>query len=269
LWQKNYRRDFNGQCGNWDFSESPLIDGDSVICTPGGPTASVVSLNRRTGAVIWLGSTEALGNDYGRAAYSSAIVAEVDGVRQYIQFLNKGVASFRAKDGQLLWHYDAPANSTANCSTPIYRDGSVFAASGYGTGGGRAKLERRGSQFEAVEEYFVKKLQNHHGGVVLFGDHLYGTNDGSLLCVDWNSGEVLWQDRSVGKGSVTCVDGHLIVRGEGGTVALVAADPTGYREVARFEQPRRSDKNAWAHPVVAGGKLYLRDDNILLCYEMK
>ncbi len=269
LWKKNFRQDFGGQCGSWDYSESPLVDGDAVICTPGGTASAIVSLNRKNGEANWQASTSSLGDDYGRAAYSSPIVAEVEGVKQYIQFLNKGVAGFRASDGSLLWHYDPPANGTANCSTPICRDGYVFAASGYGTGGGLAKINRNGEQFEAVEQYFVKQMQNHHGGMVLVGDHLYGTNDGTLLCIQWDSGEIAWQERGVGKGAVTFADGHLYVRSENGPVALVEANPEEYREVGRFDQPNRSNKNAWAHPVVANGKLYLRDDDILLCYDVK
>ena len=201
--------------------------------------------------------------------YLSAIAADVDGVRQYVQFLEGGVVGVAARDGRLLWHYDRPANGTANCSTPLFQDGSVFAASAYSTGGGKARLVRKGAAFEAREEYFVKEMQNHHGGMVLVGDHIYGTGSRSLLCIHFKTGRVMWNQRGVGKGSIACADGHLYVRGEDGTVALVEASPAGYKEKGRFDQPERSDHKAWPYPVVAGGRLYLRDWDRLFCYDVR
>jgi outer membrane protein assembly factor BamB len=276
LWGKDLKADFAGKCGGWAYAESPLVDGDVLVCTPGGDKATLAALNKKNGDAIWKTAVTGLKASAGRrprnyntAAYSSVIVAELDGIRQYIQFLSGGVVGVAAKDGKLLWHYDHPANGTANCSTPIFRDSSVFAASGYGTGGGRARIVRDGTSFKADEVYFVKALQNHHGGMVLVGDAVYGTGSGTLLCVDFKTGKVNWQKRSVGKGSVAYADGRLYARSENGPVALVEATATGYREKGRFQQPDRSDKKAWAHPVIAGGRLYLRDWDILLCYDVK
>jgi outer membrane protein assembly factor BamB len=145
----------------------------------------------------------------------------------------------------------------------------VFAASGYGNGGGMARIVKDGDGFRAEEQYAVRQLQNHHGGMVLVKDHVYGTDNGSLLCVELKTGKVVWQDRSVGKGSVAYADGHLYVRGEKGGVALVEANPARYVENGKFEQPDRSGEPAWSHPVVANGKLYVRDWDILLCYDVK
>jgi outer membrane protein assembly factor BamB len=262
-WKKDLRADFGGQPGGWAYAESPLIDGDVLVCTPGGNKATLVALNKKTGAPIW---RAAVGD---RAAYSSAIVAEVGGTRQYVQFLSGGVVGVSAADGKLLWRYDAPANTTANCSTPIFRDGCVFAASAYRTGGGKAKITKDGTTFSAKEEFFLDSFQNQHGGMVLVGDYIYGTNNGSLLCVNFKDGTVVWTARSVGKGSITYADGHLIVRSEGGAVALVEATPQGYKEKGRFSQPDRSSQRAWSYPVVAGGKLYLRDWDNLFVYDIK
>jgi PQQ-like domain len=179
------------------------------------------------------------------------------------------VVGVRAKDGKLLGHYEEPANNTANISTPIVRGDLVFAASAYGTGGGEAQVVKTTDGFKAERRYFIRKFQNHHGGVVLVKDHLYGTTNTSLLCVDFKTGDIAWDDRSVGKGSVTYADGRLYVRGENGKVALVEANPKAYVEKGRFEQPDRSSEKAWPHPVVANGKLYLRDWDILLCYDVK
>lgn len=272
VWSVDFLADFGGRRGGWAYAESPLIDGDVLVCTPGGDKATLVALNKNTGDVIWKSAITGLSGKkraYTTAAYSSVIEVEAAGSKQYVQFLTGGVVGVAAKDGRLLWHYDAPANGTANCSTPLFRDDCVFAASNYGTGGGLVRIVREGSKLEAKEEYFVKAMQNHHGGMILVGDHIYGTGSSTLLCVDFKSGKVAWNERSVGKGSVAYADGHLYVRSEGGPVALVEATPTGYKEKGRFNQPDRSDKRAWPHPVIAGGRLLIRDWDTLLCYDVK
>lgn len=268
-WRKHLERDFSGQHGHWDYAESPLVDGDKLICTPGGPTATMVALNKNTGAVIWSGSAAELGNDYTTASYASPIVAQFGGSRQYVAFLHRGVVGFDASTGRALWHYDAPANQTANCSTPIVADNAVFAASGYGVGGGKATVRGSGMRWTVTEDYFVRTFRIHHGGFVLVDGFLYGANDSVLLCVDWKSGQVRWKDRSVGKGSISYADGHLYVRGEGGDLALVKASPETYVEKGRFRQPDRSDKNAWPHPVISNGRLLLRDQDRMLCYDIR
>lgn len=272
-WGKDFRADYAGRAGGWAYAESPLVDGSVLVCTPGGDKATLVALNKLTGEEIWKASLTGLSakkkRAYTTAGYSSVIAAEVSGIKQYIQFLDGGVVGVAAKDGAFLWHYDNPANGTANCSTPIYHDGAVFAASAYGTGGGLARLIKNGDKFEAKEEYFIKAMQNHHGGMLLVGDHVYGTGSATLLCVDIKTGKVAWNERSVGKGSVAYADGRLYVRSEGGPLALVEATPSGYKEHGRFSQPDRSNKQAWPHPVIAGGKLYVRDWDILLCYDIK
>ncbi len=271
-WGKDFRADFGGRAGGWAYAESPLIDGDVLVCTPGGDKATLATMNKRTGDVLWkaeLASLSGQKRSYTTAGYSSVIVAETGGVKQYVQFLHGGVVGVAAGDGKLLWHYDKPANGTANCSTPIFRDGCVFAASAYGNGGGLARITREGTDFAAKEEYFLKVMQNHHGGMILIGDHVYGTGAATLLCVDFKTGKIAWNERSVGKGSVAFADGHLYVRSENGPLALVEATPTGYKEKGRFNQPDRSDKKAWPHPVIAGGKLYVRDWDTLLCYDVR
>lgn len=269
VWQKNFKSDFGGQHGHWAYTESPLVDGDKLICTPGGSRNSLVALRKANGDQLWGSAVGSVTNDgYAQAAYASPIAATIGGVPQYVAFLNGGVVGVAAKDGKPLWHYDAPANTTANCSTPVVQDDAVFAASGYGTGGGKANILRRGNNWNVNESYFQSKMQNHHGGFVLHNGFIYGTNDSALLCIDWNTGDVQWQDRSVGKGSVSFADGHLYVRGEKGEIALVEATPDGYREKGRFEQSDRSGKNAWPHPVIAGKRLYIHDHGRLLCYAL-
>lgn len=267
LWSKNLQSDFDGKPGHWRYAESPLIDGNKLICTPGGSRNTVVALNKLDGRPMWQSVVPLQeGVD---AAYASPIATEILKTRQYVVFLSGGLVGIEANTGTPLWSYTSPANGTANCSTPVAMDNSVFAASGYGTGGGRVTIFRRGNAWMANEDYFVRKFENHHGGFVLHEGYLYGTNDSLLLCVDWKTGQIMWQDRCVGKGSTSFADGHLYVRSEGDDVALVEATPEAYREKGRFSQPHRSDKQAWPHPVIAGEHLYLHDQDRLLCFSLK
>jgi outer membrane protein assembly factor BamB len=279
-WKKNFKSDFNGRSGQWAYTESPLVDGDWVIATPGADDAALVAFNKANGEVVWKTVIKGLQakaggkkggppKSYATAGYSSAIIATLGGVKQYVQFISGGVVGVEAKTGKLLWHYDDPANGSANIATPIVRDDFVFAASAYSTGGGLAKVSKDGAAFKAEQQYFEKQIQNHHGGLVLVKDHVYGTNARNLLCLDFKTGKIVWDDPCVGKGSVTYADGHLYVRGENGKVALVEANPAKYIEKARFTQPERSRQSAWPHPVVVGGKLYLRDWDALFVYDVK
>ena len=263
VWRKNLRKDFKGNVGGWGYSESPLIDGDKLLCTPGGKEATLVALNKKDGEPIWKGVVPR--GD--QAHYSSIIAADVDGQRQYIQFLGGGVVGLSG-DGKYLWRYDRPHNGTANCSTPLYRDGHVFAASSYGTGGGLVKLTTDGEKVTAEEVYFTKNMKNHHGGMVLLGDYLYGSDEGRLTCLEFKTGEVQWAEGKAGKGSIAYADGRLYYRNEGGPVLLVEANPKKYVEHGRFTPPR-TNKPAWPHPVVANGKLLIRDQQYLYCYDVK
>jgi outer membrane protein assembly factor BamB len=265
LWQRSLVKDFGGNIPGWGYSESPLVDGDRVIATPGGKKATLVALNKKTGETIW----QAQVPQGDGAHYASAIRAEVNGQAQYIQFLRGGLVGISATDGTFLWRYNKPANGTANCSTAIVHDNRVFGASAYGTGGGLVRLTPEGSMVKAEEVYFTKDMKNHHGGMVLLDGYLYGSNEGELVCLEFKTGEVKWRERKPGKGSISYADGHLYYRNEGGPVVLVEATPNDYVECGRFNQPERSKKRAWAHPVVANGKLYLLDQDTLFCYDVK
>jgi outer membrane protein assembly factor BamB len=265
-WRVDFRKDFKGRAGGWAYSESPLVDGDQLIVTPGGDDAAIVALNKLTGAVIWKAKVP----QKDHAHYSSVIVADIHGVRQYIQFMSGGVVSVAAKDGAFLWRYDNPANGTANCSSPVYSDGHVFAASGYGTGGGLVKIiKNEDGSWTADEVYFTKRMQNHHGGMILVDGFLYGSNEGQLTCLNFQDGSVKWADRRPGKGSIAAADGRIYYREENGPITLVELTSTKYIEHGRFEQPNRSGKNTWPHPVIANGRLYLRDQETLYCYDVK
>jgi alcohol dehydrogenase (cytochrome c) len=194
----------------------------------------------------------------------------INGVKQYVQFTATGVIGVDARDGAFLWRYDAPANGTANIATPIVSGNAVFASSGYGTGGGQVTVSGESQMPEATETYFTKNMKNHHGGMVLVDGHLYGSNDpGRLMCLDFETGDVLWASRDTGKCAITYVDGLIIARSQDGPVSLVDANSEEFVLLGQFDQPQRSEKPSWPHPVVADGRLYLRDAGVLLCYELR
>ena len=267
-WQKNLRSDFGGKPGNWAYAESPLVDGDVLVVTPGGSQATMVALNKQTGEVIWSCPIP----DGDEAAYASVIIVQAAGVKQYVQFLQKGLVGVDAKTGKLLWRYDKTAEgSPANIPTPVAKDDYVYSATGRG-GSGLVQLKADGSQVTAEEVYFRRGLPTAIGGSVVLGEHLYGTTSQALVCVDFKTGDEIWTDRAVGAGAVCYADGRLYFPRRKGDVALVEATPEAYREKGRFtppDQPDRGRSQAWAYPVVANGRLYLRDLGKLWCYDVR
>jgi len=274
-WRVSLPKDFHGHGGGWGYAESPLVDGDKVIVTPGGREATMLALNKKPGEPVWKGQS-ANGES---AGYSSPVVATAGGTRQYVTLTSKGVVSFSADEGKLLWSYgvtrDRFADNTANIPTVVLLDdpNRIFAAAGYGRGGGLVELKSEGGATDAHEVYFTNKLTNKHGGVVRVGDYLYGDQDdsGHLWCAEVGTGKVAWtrKDRSEGSGSasLTYADGMLYVRYQNGWVSLVAADPKAYREVSTFRVPN-GRQNCWAHPVVIGGKFYVREKDVIWCYDV-
>lgn len=262
-WRKDLRADFGGDVGAWGYCESPLVDGDKLICTPGGKS-TIVALNKDTGSLIW--KCPVPGEDV--AHYASMIAADVYGQREYIQFLHGGLAGLDA-DGHLLWRYAKPANNTANASSPIYHDGAVFAASDYGVGGGLVRLEKNGGEITAREVYFTKNMRNHHGGMVLLDGYIYGSDDFLFTCLEWKTGTRKWSERKAGKGSVAAADGRIYFRNEDGTMLLIEVNPEKYVQHGEFQPPRNSTRPSWPRPVIANGKLYLRDQRYLFCYDVK
>jgi outer membrane protein assembly factor BamB len=275
VWRKNLKDDFSGHSmAQWHYCESPLVDGDKLICTPGGKEATVVALDKRTGDVIW----KAQVSDGNGAGYASPIVVEAAGHRQYIHFLEGGPTGFDAATGKMLWHSKKSATGVANCATPIFHDGCVFTAAAYGGGGALVKLVKDGDDgVKAQFVYATKKMENHHGGIILDDGYLYGANGGNgggnLICLDFKTGKVMWNDREgerrAPKGSVALADRRLYYREEDGPMLLIEPSPKKYIERGRFDQPDRSRSKAWAHPVIANGKLYLIDQDKLFCYNVK
>jgi hypothetical protein len=260
LWQRNILRDFRAANINWLMSESPLVDGARLVVTPGGASGGMVALDKTTGKTIW--ATQELDDE---AGYASPIAADIHGVRTYVTLTSGAGVGVRASDGKLMWRYTPAANRTANVTTPIVADNKVFYSSAYGTGGALVGLRSSGGEVRAQEIYFTRDMQNHHGGVVLVDGYLYGYNNSVLTCLEWATGKLMWRDRSVGKGAVSFADGHLYIVGENNTVGLVEATPAGYREKGRFTT-RDQGWPSWAHPAIAGGRLYIRDQGTLTSY---
>jgi len=264
-WRKNYEADFGSARPEWGFSESPLVDGKKLIITPGGPNGSIVGLDKTTGAVLW--RTKDFTDP---AHYSSIIKAEIEGVAQYIQLTAESVVGV-STEGKLLWKA-ARKGATAVIPTPVCKGNLVYVTSGYGTGCNLFKISATGGQFSAQQVYANKVIPNHHGGVILIGDYIYGYGDGKgWTCQDFKTGEAKWQDKTMGKGAIAYADGCFVLRQEDktGTVALIAASPEGYKELGRFNPPDPSGKNYWPHPVISGGRLYIRDQDVLLCYDIQ
>jgi len=269
-WRKSLRTDFGGKPGIWAYTESPLVDGDVVVCSPGGAVATVVALDKRTGETIW----KAVTPEADEAAYASAIVVHAAGRKQYVQMLQKGLVGLDAETGKLLWrHGQTVSKFNANIPSPIAQGDTIYSA-GAGTGGGVVRLVAKDGSVAVAPGYFSAKLPTAIGGAVLVGEHLYGTTGQAMLCVEFATGTVKWEERALGAGSVLYADGRLYVHGENGMVGLVDANPTAYVERGRFTPPATPERlspmeKSWAYPVLAEGRLYLRDHGSLWCYDVR
>lgn len=266
-WRRSLTTDFGGDVGGWNYSESPLVDGDRLLCAPGGKGGTVVALDRSTGSELWRSTKYT-----DRSEYSSIVAATLGGVKQYVHLTHKSLVGLDAVSGDVLWRTDR-RGETAVIPTPIVHDDHVYVTSGYGVGCNLFKVTKADKTFGVEPVYANKDMVNHHGGVVKIGEHVYGYSDGKgWVCQDFASGKMLWREKDkLGKGSIAYADGMLYLREEDGEgrIVLIEASPEGWREQGRFDQPFRSKQNSWAHPVVTDGKLYLRDMDVLLCYAVK
>jgi outer membrane protein assembly factor BamB len=278
-WGKNLEKDLGGKNPGWRYSESPLIDGDKLLCTPGGRDAVMVALNKKTGELIWKCSMPDIGGKgKDEAGYSSIVVTEAGGVRQYVQLTNKGLIGVAASDGRFLWGYSRIANNVANIPTPIVYGNFIFCSTAYNTGSVLLELTAAGDGVNAKEIYFLdaKTLQNHHGGLVRVGDYIYGGHghgQGAPTCIEAKTGKVMWQKKQPGGGSaaVLYADGNLYFRYEDNTLALIKADPQNYNLISTFKLPNRPGMSGpgWSHLVIVDGRLYVRHSDVLMVYDIK
>jgi outer membrane protein assembly factor BamB len=237
VWHTNIRKDFGGEFGDWAYSESPLVDGDAVVCTPGGKEATLLALDKRKGTLIWKSAVP----DGDKAAYASIIIVEALGKRQYVQFLGEGLVGVDAKTGQFLWRYEKPGKgSLANIPTPVALGNMIYSGSSM-KGAGLIKLKAENGGIGVDSIYFRQGLPTAIGGAVLVDGLLFGTNSSGLLCIDFTTGVQKWQDRSIAPASLCYADGRLYLHGEDGTVALAASSPDSYQEKGRFTPPNGTD----------------------------
>ena len=272
-WHKNLRQELGGQPGEWAYAESPLVDGDLVVVTPGGAQATMAALNKKTGAVVWKSAIP--GGD--PAGYASAVVVQGGGRKQYVQLLSKGLVGVDAKTGQFLWRYKEAAKGPAQYFTPVARDGHVYCGA-LGVGGGLVRVKPDGGGVVAEQVYFERGLPNGIGGAVLVGDYLYGTEPGqSLVAAEFTTGKVKWKADNFGWASVASADGLLFLHLVNGDFVLAEATPEGFREKGRFTPPNQPKhkqagpypEGAFAYPVIANGRLYIRDLGTLWAYDIK
>ncbi len=272
-WSKSLRKDFGGQPGEWAYAESPLVDGDVVVVTPGGAQATMVALNKKSGALVWKSAIP----DGEPAGYASAIVVQGGGRKQYVQLLTKGMVGVDAKTGQFLWRYAEVAKGPAQYFTPVARGEFVYGGA-LGIGGGLVRLKPDGNGVAAEQVYFIRGLPNGVGGAVLVGDHIYGTEVGQkLVAAEFTTGKVKWQAENFGWGSVAAADGLLYLHLISGEVILVEATPEAFHEKGRFTPPNppkhkqvgQFPEGAFAYPVIANGRLYIRDLGTLWAYDIK
>jgi outer membrane protein assembly factor BamB len=271
-WQKNIRKEFGGEPGEWAYAESPLVDGDVVVVTPGGAQATMVALNKKTGALIWKSAIP--GGD--AAGYASAIMFQGGGRKQYVQCLSTGMVGVDAGTGQFLWRNKEVAKGPAQYFTPVVSNDQVYGGA-LGVGGVLVRAKSDGSGV-AEQVYLTRGLPNGIGGAVVIGENIYGTEVGAtLVAADLKTGKIKWSSKSVGWASVAYADGLLYLHGVEGEIALVEASPDGYREKGRFTPPAQPKKKqvgpfpekAFAYPVIANGRLYIRDLETLWAYDIK
>lgn len=266
-WRKNLITDFGGRLPNWGFTESPLVDGDKVLVTPGGRGSLIVALNRMTGETIWQSNVP--GND--QASYSSIVIGTLAGRRQYVQFVTGGVVGV-GMGGEFLWRHNRPQNGI-QITTPVLHNDHVFVTTAYDKGGALVKVTADGGAISAQEVYFSQEMQNHHGGVIRIGENIYYAEghrgSTSLVCREFLTGKLVWRSEERLKGSLFFAEGNFYFRNERGEAMLFEANPAAFVVKGRFDPPDRSGKNAWAHPVVVGGRLYLRDQDWLHCYDVR
>ena len=280
VWRKHLQKDLGGgENPTWKFSESPTIDGDKLVCTPGSLDTVLAALDKKTGKVIWKCSMPDIGeNGKNEAGYSSIVISNAAGIRQYVQLTNKGLVGVATDDGRFLWGYNKIANRAASIATPVVDGDYVFGSTAYGTGSVLLKLSADGNNVKADEVYFLgpKVFQNHHGCFVKVGDYIYGGHDqnkGLPTCIEFKTGDVKWQAEQPGGGSaaVLYADGHLYFRYQDNTIALIEANPNEYKLISTFKLPKRDSMSGegWPHPVIVDGRLYIRHSDVLFVYDIK
>jgi len=268
IWGLNLAAEFGGQKGGYGRAESLLVDGDHLICSPGGKTA-VAAVDKTTGQAVW--KSPGVGEP---ASYVSPIVAEYQGLRMIITMSQKCLIAVNADTGDLLWRFEHYTERyVANCVTPIYDDGRVFVTGGYGKGSVLLEIDVDGRKATIEPVWRTEDLDNRHGGVILLNGYVYGAshlgNNAKWVCLDWKTGRMMYAERGVGQGSLACADGMLYTLSEHRKMGLVKPTPAGHQVISQFKIPEGGEGPTWAHPVVCGGRLYVRHADQLYAYDVR
>jgi outer membrane protein assembly factor BamB len=265
IWGLNILDEFGAPNITWALAESIVIDGNHAICCPGGPQVSVVALNKQTGETVW--AARSTGD---KTSYATPTLAECQGLRTILTMNAKALIGVNAADGDFLFRHPHETSYDVNATSPIYHEGRVFITSGYGSGSEMLKLSVAGGKASVEPVWAAKELDNHHGGVILLDGYLYGSSHkGKWVCLNWETGEVAYSEPGVGKGSLTYADGMLYTLSEKRKMGLVEATPSGHTVISQFEVPSGGEGPSWAHPVVCGGRLYLRHSDRLWAYDVR
>jgi outer membrane protein assembly factor BamB len=265
IWAKNTLSEFEAPNIRWALAESLLIDGNRLICCPGGPKASVAALDKKTGNVVW--AAKSTGD---QAGYASPCLIECQKLRMVLTMNQRALIGVNAGDGDLLFRYEHKTEYDVNATTPAYRDGQIFITSGYGSGSEMLKLKVDGSKASVEKLWDAKLLDDHHGGLVVLDGFIYGCSfRGNWICLDWATGNVTYNQKLVGKGSLTYADGMLYILSENGQVGLVSAQSKDPKVISQFKLPSGGEGKSWAHPVVCGGRLYIRHGNVLFAFDVR
>jgi len=264
LWRVDLFKTYDAPVPKYGIAESVLIDGDRLIVCPGGKKGYMVCLEKKTGKPVWANTEIREG-----VGYCSPVIATFAGTRQILSMSEASVFAVDAATGKRLWHVAHGNRRRNSCTDPIFHNGHVFATTGYGAGSILIRLEAVDGGIRAETVWSGKLMDNHHGGVVLLDGHLYGAghNAKGWFCLDFMTGKQAWN--APGKGALTWADGMLYCLEERGTMKLVEATPKAYREVSSFVVPSGGPGLRWAHPVVCGGRLYIRHADKLYAYDIR
>ena len=261
IWSVNVVQQFGGTTPYWGYSESPLVIGDRIVLNAGGRKASIVAVNKADGKTLWQNHNDAAG-------YSSPMLLRTGSLQQVVFFTGQRALAVDPRDGRLLWSYDRASNNTANIATPIIRGNRVFFSSDYGTGAALLDVKAAGNVASAQEVYFTREMRNHHASSVVVGDHIYGFSSSILTALKFDTGDLAWRNRSVGKGSLIYADERLYLYSEQGVVGLADASPTEYRERGRFSI-QQTGPPTWSHPIITNGRLIIRDQDNVYAYDIR
>jgi len=274
VWSTNILEEFDGRNIIWGLAESPLVIGDNVICTPGGKEVSMVALDRKTGKVVWK-CTEA--GD--RPGYASPILIEHQGLKQIVTAMSQSIVGIRASDGELLWQYPHKVFADENITTPLFHDGFVIVSGCVRRGTTSLRLQVAGDECSVETQWRNETLDNKQGGIVLLDGRLYGYAESQnksepWMCIDFSSGETIFQSAPVESsykyknGCLTYADGMFYLYADNGNMVLARPTDTGFEVTGKLKIEDPGRRPTWAHPVVFGGRLYVRYGDKLAAYDV-